>query len=458
MSPSIQLGSHGRLGPIVLPTLVRMPLARSLRHLIAAAAVSAVGDGMVFVGFPLLALSYTRSAALVAGVAVASQVPGLFLTLPSGVLVDRSDRRRLMLAIEVTRFVLTGATVVLVFTGVARLWVVYAAAFLLGALTVLFNCAQSSVVPDMADPSQLVRANAGLQTAISVGEETAGRALGGLAFSVGRALPLLGDAVSFLGSGALLSLALPSSRRGKHFPVLRRPESPPRAGLAGMREDLVQGIRWYLRHPFLRFVSAMISQLAFCQAAVLAILVLYATSDLHLTSTGFGLVLAVSSIGNLIGAASAERIHLRLGSGLSIVIAAVLSAASYPVLALTHSAIAAGAALTLEAMAVMIGTTAAVALRHAAVPAPMQGRAGSAAMTFLMAATALGTLAGGLTASAIGLRETILAAGVLQLVLAAVTAPFLMRNLRRVIDLTDASQQGADALAPSRPRELTEAG
>ena len=73
--------------------------------LLAATGTSAVGDGLVFVALPLLAVTLTSRPILIAGVAVAGKLPWLVVSLPAGALADRVDRRRLAVTVEVLRAV-----------------------------------------------------------------------------------------------------------------------------------------------------------------------------------------------------------------------------------------------------------------------------------------------------------------------------------------------------------------
>lgn len=84
----------------------RSGLGGEFRRLLAAVGVSGVGDGMRQTAFPLLTASVTRSPLAVAAVGVAQGLPWLLFSLPIGALVDRWDRRRVVLAVNTLRAVL----------------------------------------------------------------------------------------------------------------------------------------------------------------------------------------------------------------------------------------------------------------------------------------------------------------------------------------------------------------
>ena len=392
------------------------PLGNRFWRLWAAIGVSSLGDGMVLVGFPLLALGYPHNPALVAGVAVAGKLLGPVVALPAGALADRLNRKWLLVTIELLQFALLGGYACCLLAGLDSLAAIYAVAFVLGALTVAFDCASAAAVPSLVTTHLLVKANSRLDSVDLAGEEMVGRAIGGIAFAFARVVPFLADALSFLASAAILPSAIPDN-------------TPDRTATT-LLTDLREGARWFLRNPLLRVLGGVIAQLAFCQSVVLALLVLYATQDLHMSKAGYGLLLGVSAIGNIVGALASNRLHSVFGSGWCIVLAGVLAAVSYPVLAVTNSPVAACAALALEALAIAAGNVAAVALRQSIVPPELQGRVGSATMTLILLAFPLGALAGGLVAYAIGIRPTLLAAGCVQLAVMVIAAPRLLSRIR----------------------------
>lgn len=381
-----------------------------------ATGVSSLGDGMVLVAFPLLALTFTRNPLELAGVVVAGRLPALLVALPAGVIADRVNRRRMLLGLEWGRFAVLAAFAALVLGGKDSLPVLYATVFVLGALTITFDVTSSACLPTIVPSDQLVAANAHLLTADITAEEMVGQAVGGAAFAVARSVPFAADAASFVASAVLLRRAV----------VDNHPVPPAQ----GMWDDLRAGVRWVVHAPLVRLLFGLIGSLAFCQAMVLGVLVLYGRQDLHLTTTGYGLLLSVAAIGNIIGALSATRAHARLGAGWSVFAAGVMAALAYPVLAVTSSAIVAAAALAVETTGVVFGNVAARSLRQLSVPAELQGRVGSAYQMCVLGSLPLGGLAGGLLADWAGVRWTMAVAGMVQVTVLAVISPKLIALVR----------------------------
>lgn len=124
-----------------------------------ASTVSFLGDGVTLAAGPLLAASVTRDPVLVAGVAVAQQLPWLLFSLPGGALVDRVDRRRVMWVSDAVRCATVGLLGLAVLLDLASLPILYAAFFVLGAATVPFSAATASILPSVVSREGLAGAS-----------------------------------------------------------------------------------------------------------------------------------------------------------------------------------------------------------------------------------------------------------------------------------------------------------
>jgi MFS family permease len=387
--------------------------------LLAASGTTALGDGLVLVAFPLLAITLTRRPLLVAGVAIAGRLPWLIFALPAGALADRIDRRRLVAGIEAIRAVVLLALGLEIVAGRTSLAALYLTAFVIGALDTAFVAAIRASLPALVENHDVPRANGYLFAAETAGEQFAGPALGGVAFAWSRALPFLGDALSFVGSAALLTTALPRAGR------VRSP------GTTTLASDVRAGLHWFRTHAPLRLLAVIVSTFAFCQTMVLSVLVLYGRYVLHLTKAGYGLFLAVGAVGDVVGSLVAHRAHARLGPARAISFAGVAAAAGYLILAATSGTGPAIIGYALEAVAVAVGNVATMSLRHRVIPAQLFGRVNNAFRMCVFGVMPLGALAGGLLAATFGLHTTFLIAGVIQLSLVALLAGRLAAEVRR---------------------------
>ncbi len=396
----------------------------ALRKLVAATAVSSLGDGLVAVALPLLALRLTKSALLIAALSAATQLPWLVVGLPAGVLIDRVNRRRLVVLVETGRAVVVAVVAVLAALRRSSLPELYVAAVLIGVGDTLVYATSRSVVPRASAGQTMVRAAGRLTAAQSATLTFAGPALGGWLFSVARSIPFVADALSYVASAGLLRGAVSDAERTDGGAARARTEERESA-----RGELRGGLGWFAGSRALKALVSCVASLAFCQAVVFGVLVVYATRQLHLEATGYGLFLALAAMGNVAGSLGAAKLHSVLGPYLTIVTAGCLAASGYLALGSTSDRVVAVVALGIEAVAVAIGNVASTAARYRIIPAERFGVVSNAFRMFVVGATPLGSLCGGALAVAYGTRTTFAVAGALQLVaLVAVAVP--LRSIR----------------------------
>jgi MFS family permease len=378
----------------------RSQLGGNYWRLWVANAVSVTGDGVTATAGPLLAASITRDPLLVAGALFAQQLPWLIFALVSGVLVDRLEPARLMVIVYLFRAMVIGGLAALVLTGTARLAALYGALFLLGAGATVSDTAALSLPPLLVDADDLGGANAGLQAVQLIGTDLAGPPLGAYLFVLAAGLPFAFDAATFVGGAVLIAR------------IRRRGPARPAPDRARLHRDIAEGIRWLLAHPGLRMLAAAICVMNIMLGSTLAILVLYVRVRLGLGAAGYGVLLAVSAAGGVAGTVVVKRLLARFGASLLLRVGLIIECATHVSLALTRRPWV--AALTLAVFGVHNGiwNVVTVTLRQTAVPGPLLGRVNSVYYTFSVGGFALGSLTGGLLASAFGLTAPLWVAAV----------------------------------------------
>jgi hypothetical protein len=342
----------------------------------------------------------------------------------------------------------------LVFASVPAAWWIghltidqlYAVAFVAGILTVFFEVADQSYLPELVGTDHLVEGNSKLETT-SAGASVAGRTVGGvLIASAGAAVSVLADAVSYVVS-ALMLLGIAGRKQPLHESDL-----PRERWLRGMRRDILEGLRFLLLHPLLR-------PIVFCSAAAnlfvdmgVALVVLFAVRDLGMTSTAVGLAFSVGSLALLAGAVGAPRI----GTGPTIVSSATLFSLAFVLLALTPRAhpfcfIAAQRGIT--GFAAVVYNVNQRSLRQAVTPSRLLGRVNASNRFVVYGVSPVRTFVGGILGSALGLRTTFwIAAGGLALPALLVTFSPVIR-LRGIEDVSASSAAGEEfGVAPPMPR------
>ena len=388
-------------------------LGANFYKLWAASAISNFGDGIRLTAFPLLATTLTREPGLVAGVAFAASAPWLLFALTAGALVDRLDRRKTMWTMQVFRMALMTALAIAIladFGSTPLLVTLYLVAFALGVGEVLFDNAAQSIMPAVVRKDQLQVANGRLYAVEMVTNQFAGPPVGSFLFVGAAALPFVFDAVTF-GIGALLILAM----AGSFAPSRSTTASPTK-----IREDIGEGLRWLWRHRVLRTLAMMTGVSNMTHSATWAIFVLYALEILELSEEGFGVLIAVSAVGGLLGGLVGPRLARLFGDGRSFYIITISAAIAEGVIGLTSNAIVVAIAMAFFGLGAMWWNVIAVSLRQSIVPDRLMGRVNSVYRLLAWGTMPLGALVGGLLAELFGLRAPYFfsAAGLLLLAIA----------------------------------------
>jgi MFS family permease len=376
----------------------RPKLGRDYWRLWWANAVSSTGDGAFVAALPLLAVTITRDPRLVSVVTAATYLPWMVLSLPAGALVDRYDRATLMWRAQAVQAAVVAVVTVLVIAREANIAVLGVAGLLLGSAEVVFSNAAQSVLPALVPPELLAKANGSQQISLTVGESFLGPPAGSLLFAAAAALPFGLDAVSFAGSAALLA-RLPKGQRAKD------------AGSDGIRAQIAAGLRWLVRHRLLRVVAVLLGVYNFANQMGQAVLVLLATETLHVSVRGYGLLLAASAVGSVIGGLVNPVLTRRLGMLSSLIIGAAVSAVVFVGVGLAPDPAVAAVLLAAQGFVITMWNIVTVSLRQQIVPSDLLGRVNSVYRMLGWGLMPLGALVGGFIAHTEGLRAPYIVAG-----------------------------------------------
>jgi MFS family permease len=384
-------------------------LGRDYAKLWTASAVSNVGDGMMLAAGPLLLASLTDDPALVGGAVFAQQLPWLLFALVSGVYVDRLDRRRLIVVVNLCRGAIVAGLAAAVWADVVTVPLVYLVCFLLGTAETLADNAFSALLPGIVSSRALPRANARLFATNIVGNQLGGPPLGAYLFVVAAAVPFGLDAATFV-AAALLIGAL------RHRPA----EPPTEAERRGLRADIAEGVRALWHHPVLRMIALCLCLMNVTLMAAFSLLVLYARERLGLPPVGYGVLLAMSAAGALLGTLVVSRLERRFGAAWVLRVGLVIETATHLVLALDRIPWVAAVTLFVFGVHAACWGTIAVTVRQRAVPDRLRGRTNSVYFLFGVGGSALGALLGGLVARPLGLTAPFWGAFAIMIVLTAV--------------------------------------
>lgn len=367
--------------------------------------VSQLGDRVGELAIPLIAITLLHASAIEVGLLTAALWLPYLGSLVIGSWVDhRRRKRRVLVCADLARAVVlltVPAAYLLGHLGLAQL---YAVALGLGFGQAFFNTAQPTVFVALVPRERYLEANSRTSVAIS-GSYIAGPALGGWLVQLLTApFAVLADAVSFLGSAFLLG-RIPLQEKQSELPE------------SGVLRSAVDGLRFVLRHRYLRSMLAASTTVNFFNFVGTALLVLYASRYLHLSAGLIGLAFGIGAVGSLLGAALGPRLAGRFGAGPMGIVGSVVFpiAMAIPVLAggpvwlrmavLALSEVVAG-------IGVMLYDVNLNSVMTSVIPDGMRGRVSGAYSTVNYGIRPLGSVVGGLLGTAIGIRPTMLIAAV----------------------------------------------
>lgn len=367
-------------------------LGPSFDKLSIAAGISNIGDGVVGAALPLLIASLTRDPLLVAGATLASRLPWLLFALVSGALVDRMDRKRVMVITNILRTLGVVVLSVAIAAGSAEIWLVYAIAFGLGLSETFFDTSAEAFTPRTVTPEQLGAANGRLQGIEWAGNAFIGPPLGALLFAAAASLPFFLDAATF-GIAAILIALIPGTFRTE------------RDDVTSIRADISDGLRWLWRQKVVRTLAIMAGITNMFTMGIVAVFVLYAQDILGVGEAGYGLLISSLGVGGLAGAVVAPKIVDAIGSGNTIRLSLVIQILATAAFAVTTNPFLAGGLMVLFGLLITAWNVVSVTLRQSLTPDEKRGRIAGASRLLSWGSQPLGALLGGVAASAFGLTS-----------------------------------------------------
>jgi MFS family permease len=343
-----------------------VPLWRNRDYLLlwGGQAVSSVGGEASNLAFPLLILALTHSPAQAGFASALRALAYLLLGLPAGALIDRWDRKRVMILCDLGRALALGSIPLALALGRLSMAQIYLISLVEGALYVFFSLAESAALPRVVAKMQLPVATA--QNEVTGGVVTlVGPSLGGALFGIARSLPFLVDAISYAASVlALLRIRIP-------FQGERQQQQ------TNLRVEMVEGLGWLWHEPVVRSLALLHGGLILSYEGMLLLVVVVAQRQ-QASPFVIGLMFGVSGLGAIVGAVVGSQVHKRLRLGQIMIGAFWLFALLWPLYAIAPSPLALGAILAAFWVVDETYDVAQISYRLALIPDALLGRVNGA--------------------------------------------------------------------------------
>ncbi len=413
---------------------------RTYRRLFSSILIASLGGQLTMLALPLTAAVLLQATPLQMGLLTAMEIlPFVLLSLPAGVLLDRVRKLPVYIGGELLLGVGVAAVPVAWVLGVLSMPLLYALAFLLGCVYTVSGSAAQIVLTQVVPRERLVEAHAKNALASS-GADVVGPALAGLLIKLlGAPLTLVVDAVLNFTSAFIL--------RGIRVHEALRPRSA-----LGFRRELAIGLRFVAGQRLLLTLAAIVGLWQMAHQSALVVQILFATRTLGLDESAVGLSYVALGVGTVAASVWGHRISQRLGPAPCLVAGVAVTGAGW----LLVAAMPAGT-LGVAAFAAMLGCFGFgavlifinfLALRQAVTPAHLLGRMTSTMRWLILLPAGPGALIGGWLGEHFGLRLSLVFAGVLALVLAAVAWRLpLVRSTRALPEVVGAEEVLGDEAA-----------
>jgi MFS family permease len=385
------------------------------RWLLSSSTITNLGDGVIVAAGPLLVASLTSDAFLVSLAFLFEYLPSLVLGAFAGVLVDRVDRRRMVIAVNVARSIVFVGLAAAIVSNVVSIALVLAALLLLSAAETFGDLAGSSLLPRLVPRKGLGLANARLQATYLLPNQLVGPPIGAFLFALGASIPFVADAVCYV-AGAVFISRIAASVAARPAPAAidgddatddatndPTDEEPAPTGVAGIWHELVEGFRWLMAHPPMRTLVLTILAFNVTFGAAWSVLVLYARDQLQMDVVGYGLLTTASAIGGIVGTSAYGWLERRFSLADLMRVGLLIETGTHLTLALTRlPAVALGVMVVFGAHAFVWGTTS-TTVRQRAVPDALMGRVSGIYRVAVFGGMVAGAPIGGALASTFGI-------------------------------------------------------
>ncbi|MFC8192849.1 MFS transporter [Cellulomonas sp. NPDC057328] len=392
--------------------------------------LSNAADGVLKTALPLVALRYTDSPVVIAGIPLALSLPWLVASLPAGALADRWDRRRTMLVANLVRAGALVALVAVPLTGTGSLVLLYGVAVVIGTAEVFHDTSAQSILPRVVGRAELDRANGRLYAVEVTANQFVGPPLGGFLVAAGVAVATGAPALLWVLAVLALLGVRGTFRAGRTDAVASAPRTT-------LRAEVGEGLRFLWQRPVLRTLALMVGVSNLAESAMMAVFVLWAVgpdSPLGLSEPGYGALMTSVAVGAVLGSLAATWIAGRLGRTVSLALCILVAAASHAVPALTTSVLVVAGVWALAGAGIAVWNVVTVSLRQRLTPDHLLGRLNSAYRLLAWGTMPVGALLGGLIAQEVGLVWVFAVATVLDLVLLLCLPVLRERHLRAAED------------------------
>ena len=380
-------------------------LGPAFNRLFSASVISNLSDGLLAVAAPLLAISLTKDPVLISLLSAFVMLPWLLFAIPIGLIVDRSNKRLLITFTNSMRFITAGLVALAISTHTITIYWLLLATFIIGTCEVATDTATQSLIPVILEKKNFEKANSRLNIAETVIQNFIGAPLSGFLYATAIVLPFILNSLGFL-IAAIFVLMIPAhlisygSTDGKHDVEKK-----------SFISDIKFGLNYlWIDRPLRRLVATTTS-LGFFYSLSTSTLILFITETLNLPTQYFGVLLAGSGSGAVLGGILTSTLSKKFGRGGVLAVAIFVSSITVLFQGLAPNFWVFGSIGFISAFFITNWNILLMSCYQVLIPAELFGRIHGARRTFVWGVMPVGAFLGGVIAKS-GLRLPLIIGGI----------------------------------------------
>jgi MFS family permease len=373
----------------------------------------ALGDAAALIIIPLLVLEATGSVAQMGLVTAIIGVGNFVSSIASGVVVDRVDRRKVLIFSDFGRAAFYLVVPLVWWLSGPSMLAIYIIAMVTAYLTTFFFIGYTAAVPNVVDRDQITDANGRLQATVAV-SYIAGPMIAGFASKYFGSIKAVIIIAASYGVSAVLMLFVRLRKA-----ALVQPKEAAGAGSSRL-DSVLSGIRFLLAHPVLRAVTLLLALLSFVTGATINLTIYRLKQDLGQNDDMVGIVFGIASIGAIAAGALAPLLRRKKGFGFSFLGSTILMGLGGIFIGLARGVVVVAILAASYSLALTIRNVSTMSLRQQVTPDHLLGRVSAAFWTMLTVIGPLGTAAASAVAELVGASAVLIATGALSIAVAIV--------------------------------------
>ncbi|MEJ8306339.1 MFS transporter [Saccharibacillus sacchari] len=400
--------SRNALTKETLPDHTRLGNNANYKKLFTAVTLTFLGDGLTLTAVPWLLSDITRDAFQASLVTTAMRLPWLLFSLPIGVLIDRHSRKSIVVLSSLLRAVALIALTACVALEAVSIPLLMLFMFVIGVSRVAFDSTVQTLIPRIVHPDRLEKANGQFTAGQLITSDILGASFGGLIVTVGLVIPFALDSAT-----AVIALLILLTLRGAFRPEAETGTAPDAAApntdastpepaapaRASWFREMSIGFAHIRGDSLLRLLAVMSVLVTLTFSGMVTTQVFFVQDVLGLDSIGFGVLLAIATVGSVIGSQAVARWRKRAEASTIMLLSLLALGIFYGIAGLTQSPYIVGICYFSAAFFIVTYNVVRSSILQRTVPDRLLGRVGGVFRFLSLGIGTVGALLGGLIVS-----------------------------------------------------------